>query len=75
MEGDLENRIKNLANVIRRIQVASIPTSNELDMGEVNYSHLYKITDDIGYNERVGCEYNPRGSTSNGLGWFQVAKT
>ena len=45
MEGDLENRIKNLANVIRRIQVASVPTSNELDMGEVNYSHLYKITD------------------------------
>ena len=44
--------------------------------GLVDVEKIVKRTlDDIGYNERVGCEYNPRGSTSNGLGWFQVAKT
>ena len=74
MECDLEIRIKNLANVIRHIQVADVPTGNEPDTGEVNYYHLFNIIDDIGYNGWVGCEYNPRGSTTHGLGWFQMAK-
>ena len=75
MEGDLENRIKNLSNIISHIQVASVPNRNEPDSGEVNYPHLFKIIDEIGYDGWVGCEYNPRGSTTHGLGWFQMAKT
>ena len=75
MEGDLEIRIKNLANIIRHIQVAGVPNGNEPDTGEVNYSHLFNIIDDIGYNGWVGCEYNPRGSTTHGLGWFQMTRT
>ena len=74
MEGDLENRIKKLANIIRHIQVAGVPARNEPDTGEVNYPHLFNIIDEIGYNEWIGCEYNPRGSTTHGLGWFQAAK-
>jgi hydroxypyruvate isomerase len=75
MEGDLEIRIKNLSNIIRHIQVAGVPHRNEPDTGEVNYPHLFNIIDDIGYGGWVGCEYNPRGSTTRGLGWFLLAKT
>jgi len=74
MEGDLETRIKNLANVIGHIQVAGVPARNEPDVGEVNYPHLFKIIDDIDYAGWVGCEYNPRGSTLHGLDWLQMAK-
>lgn len=74
MEGDLEIRIKSLANAIKHIQVAGVPARNEPDTGELNYPHLFKIIDDIGYVGWVGCEYNPRGSTTQGLDWFQVAK-
>ena len=75
MEGDLEVRIKKLANVIKHIQIAGVPTRNEPDTGEINYPHLFKIIDDLGYNGWIGCEYNPRGSTLCGLGWLQEAKT
>ena len=75
MEGDLEIRIKNLANIIRHIQVAGVPTRNEPDTGEVNYPHLFNLIEDIGYNGGVGGDYTPRGSTTRGLGWFQVART
>jgi hydroxypyruvate isomerase len=75
MEGDLETRIRDLANVIRHIQIAGVPARNEPDTGEVNYPHLFKIIDDIDYDGWVGCEYNPRGSTKQGLGWFQAAKS
>jgi hydroxypyruvate isomerase len=75
MEGDLETRIRDLANVIRHIQIAGVPARNEPDTGEINYPHLFKIIDDIGYDGWVGCEYNPRGSTTQGLGWFHAAKS
>ena len=75
MEGDLETRIRDLANVVKHIQIAGVPARNEPDTGEVNYPHLFKIIDDIGYDGWVGCEYNPRGSTTQGLGWFRAAKS
>ena len=69
MEGDLSMTLKNHFDGIGHIQIASAPARHEPDEGEVNYPHLFKLLDDMGYAGYVGCEYLPRGKTEEGLGW------
>ena len=74
MEGDLSMTLKNHFDRIGHIQIASVPARHEPDEGEINYPHLYKLLDELGYTGWVGCEYRPRGKTEDGLAWFRVAK-
>lgn len=71
MEGDLTMTFKNNFEGIGHVQIASVPTRNEPDEGEINYRHIFKLLDDMGYDGYVGCEYRPRGRTEDGLGWFK----
>jgi hydroxypyruvate isomerase len=71
MEGELCNTIeKNLAK-IAHIQLADNPGRNEPGTGEINYVHLFKFLDRIGYSGWIGCEYKPATTTEAGLGWIQ----
>ncbi len=57
--------------VIGHIQIASIPSRNEPDGEELNYPFLFTELDKLGYGGFVGCEYNPRAKTTDGLAWFK----
>ena len=70
MEGDLSRKIEALTPRIGHVQISSVPDRNEPDSGELNFPHLFERLDDAGYKGWVGCEYKPRGATSDGLGWF-----
>ena len=41
------------------------------DEGEINYDYIFKLFDEVGYKGFIGCEYNPRGSTMEGLQWIK----
>jgi hydroxypyruvate isomerase len=69
MEGELANTIRNHLSVIKHIQLADNPGRFEPGTGEINYRYLLGFLDDIGYDGWVGCEYKPRGTTADGLGW------
>lgn len=69
MDGDLTHLIQDLADVTGHIQIASVPTRNEPCEGEVNYSHLFNVLDESGYDGWIGCEYNPKNKTEAGLSW------
>ena len=56
--------------IIGHIQIASIPSRHEPDGEELSYPFLFAELDRIGYEGYVGCEYNPRAGTLQGLGWF-----
>ena len=71
MEGDLAHRIRALAGRYPHIQIAGNPGRHEPDIGEVNYPFLFDELDRLGYGGFVGCEYNPRGKTTDGLAWFK----
>ncbi len=71
MSGDLATRIRALLPHIGHIQIAGAPERNEPDTGEVNYPYLFDLLDDLGYEGYIGCEYHPRATTLEGLGWFQ----
>lgn len=70
MDGDLSKLIEKLAGRFAHVQVASVPDRHEPGEGELNYPHLYGVLDRVGYEGWIGCEYNPRGETVAGLGWF-----
>ena len=71
MEGDLARTIeKNLAK-IPHMQLADNPGRNEPGTGEINYDFLFGHIDRIGYKGWIGCEYKPKTSTREGLGWMR----
>lgn len=70
MDGDLTRLIQKMKGRFTHVQLASVPERHEPDEGELNYPHLYAVLDAEGYEGWIGCEYNPRGVTEDGLGWF-----
>lgn len=50
--------------------MSSVPLRHEPDAGELNFDYICSQLDDMGYDGWVGAEYNPAGTTQEGLGWF-----
>ena len=71
IHGDVTMRLREMMPIIGHVQIASIPSRNEPDGEELNYPFLFDELDRLGYSGFVGCEYNPRGKTTDGLGWFK----
>ena len=74
MEGELANTIKANISMIKHMQLADNPGRNEPGTGEINYRFLFKFIDDLGYDGWIGCEYNPKTTTVEGLGWIESHK-
>ena len=70
VEGDLATTLKTYFSEVGHIQIASVPSRNEPDDGEINYPYLLRLLDELGYDGWIGCEYRPRGRTEDGLGWM-----
>jgi hydroxypyruvate isomerase len=70
MEGDLARTMEANLSRIGHLQLADNPGRNEPGTGEINYPFLYDWIDKIGYRGWIGCEYKPRTTTLEGLGWF-----
>jgi hydroxypyruvate isomerase len=45
------------------------PGRNEPGTGETDYPFLFRHPAAIGYRGWIGCEYQPRTTTLDGLGW------
>ena len=75
VEGDLAMRLRKHIAGVGHIQIAGVPERHEPSTGEVNYSYLFDLIDELGYEGWIGCEYRPAnhetGGTSAGLGWFK----
>lgn len=70
MEGELASTITKHLPRIAHIQLADNPGRNEPGTGEINYAWLFKHIDAAGYRGWIGCEYKPKTSTTEGLGWM-----
>jgi hydroxypyruvate isomerase len=71
MEGDLSMNLRHYLPFCGHIQIAGVPRRAEPDEGEINYSYLFELLDELGYSGWVGCEYRPTRTTTGGLAWFQ----
>ena len=70
-EGDLTTNFRKHFESIGHVQIASVPDRHEPDEGEIDYRHIFRLLDEMGYAGYVGCEYRPRGRTEDGLGWLE----
>ena len=71
-DGDVAVAIKEYAALTRHYQIANPPDRGEPDEGDLNYRWLLHQIDASGYKGWVGCEYKPRRSTAEGLGWTKA---
>ena len=71
-EGDIFTRFALHQPLIGHVQIAAVPSRAEPDEGEVAYANLFRELDRLEYRGWVGCEYRPRGSTDEGLGWTRT---
>jgi hydroxypyruvate isomerase len=75
MDGDVAMRLRTTITgnerSIGHLQVASVPDRHEPDEGELHYPYLFNLLDELGYDGWIGCEYQPRAGTSEGLGWLK----
>jgi len=69
MEGNLAATIERLLPRIGHMQLADVPGRHEPGTGEINFAFLLAHIDRIGYSGWMGCEYNPKGDTLEGLKW------
>ena len=69
MECDLATTLRTNLARIGHIQLADNPGRHEPGTGEINFSFLFRLLDDIGYHGWIGCDYRPRGDTAAGLFW------
>ena len=72
MHGDVTMSLRALMPLIGHMQIASVPSRNEPDGEELNFPWLFGEIDRLGYDGFVGCEYNPRKHTLDGLAWFNA---
>jgi hydroxypyruvate isomerase len=70
-EGELAATLRNHLQRIGHIQLADNPGRNEPGTGEINYPWLFRHIDALGYRGTIGCEYKPKTTTHEGLGWLE----
>jgi len=70
LHGDVTMALRRTMPIIGHVQIASVPSRQEPDGGELDFSFLFAELDRLSYAGFLGCEYRPRGSTADGLGWF-----
>jgi hydroxypyruvate isomerase len=74
MEGDLTHRLQKLKDQIGHIQFASVPDRGTPDHGEVNYTHIFQVIADMGWEVPLGAEYKSPLPTDETLGWLQTTR-
>jgi len=74
VEGDVATKLRTYLPTQRvgHLQIAGVPERHEPDIGELHHPYLFQLIDELGWEGHIGCEYRPRGRTSEGLGWLQA---
>ena len=70
VEGDLTENIRRWLPQVGHIQIAGVPGRHEPDIGEVNYSWIFRLLEELRYDGWIGCEYKPQQNTAAGLTWL-----
>ena len=71
MEGDLARNIEANLDIIRHIQIADNPGRNEPGTGEISFSFIFELLDQVEYEGWVSCEYTPSNGTYQSIDWVR----
>jgi hydroxypyruvate isomerase len=68
--GELIGTFQKHQAKIGHVQLADNPGRNEPGTGEIAWPFVFRTLDALGYDGWIGCEYKPRTTTADGLGWL-----
>ncbi|WP_440981685.1 hydroxypyruvate isomerase [Shinella sumterensis] len=68
--GELIGTFQTHRAKIAHVQLADNPGRNEPGTGEIAWPFVFRTLDALGYDGWIGCEYKPRTTTAEGLGWL-----
>ncbi|MCP8896601.1 hydroxypyruvate isomerase [Shinella daejeonensis] len=71
--GELLGTFERHRGDIAHIQLADNPGRHEPGTGEIAWPFVFARLAALGYDGWIGCEYKPRTTTAEGLGWFAGA--
>jgi 2-dehydrotetronate isomerase len=71
VEGDVSMKLKKYLKKVGHIQIASVPARHEPNSGELDYNYVLDLMEELAYDGWIGCEYRPKGATSEGLDWLR----
>lgn len=72
ISGNLTNTIKDIFPVVGHVQISQAPGRSEPNApGEINYSYVLKLIEELGYDDWIGLEYFPRGSARDSIAWIE----
>jgi len=70
LHGNVSKTLEEYKSLIGHFQIAQVPHRHEPDVsGELDYGYVFKALQEFGYQDWVGCEYKPKTTTVEGLGW------
>lgn len=69
MQGGVIEAIAEFAPIARHYQCANPPDRSEPGRDVLDYARVFQAIDATGFTGWIGCEYKPRGNTTDGLGW------
>ena len=75
LHGDIAVSLAAMMPIIGHVQIAGVPERHEPVECEIDYGHVFRLLDRLGYDGWVGCEYKPRAGTIAGLGWLAPWRT
>jgi hydroxypyruvate isomerase len=71
MCGEIIATYLRLKDRIAHIQIADTPGRHEPGSGEINYPNVFGALKSAGYDGWIGCEFRPKTTTLEGLGWMR----
>lgn len=72
--GELIGTFERHRDRIAHVQLADNPGRHEPGTGEIAWPFVFAALDALGYDGWIGCEYKPRTTTEEGLGWFAAGR-
>jgi len=70
VHGEVPGLLDEHLDLVGHVQIAAVPDRAEPDHGDVDYRAILKLLSDQAYDGHVGAEYQPAGTTEDGLGWM-----
>lgn len=66
-EGKICDTITEYFDTIGHVHIADAPGRHEPGTGEINYKHVVRVLEELGYTGRVGCELMPKTTTAEAV--------
>ena len=70
LHGDIAVSLAAMLPIVGHVQIAGVPERHEPVDCEIDFGHIFRLLDRLGYTGYIGCEYKPRNGTVAGLGWL-----